>query len=163
LAIGKNAEIVGRAKERKLKIIQSSQKELGMPLSSEVLPKEGQGWVLYDADCALCTRLIQRLAPLFSRCGLEALPLQTDWVKERLGCAGEEDRAALLQEMRILTAAGVIYGGAEAVLYLARQFWWSYPFFLLSYLPGIQFLLRCTYRWIAVNRHCSARGCALKR
>lgn len=123
-----------------------------------------QGWVLYDGECGMCTQLIQRLTPLFRRANLEPVPLQTDWVKARLGLTQAEDEAALLKEMRILTAGDNIHGGADAVIHLARQFWWAFPFVWLTALPGVKPLLNYLYQWVASKRHCTAEtGCSLKR
>jgi predicted DCC family thiol-disulfide oxidoreductase YuxK len=121
------------------------------------------GWVLYDGDCAICIQLIQTCTPLFLSANLKPTPLQTGWVKERLGYSGTENAAELLQEMRVLTAHGQIYGGANAIIYLAGQFWWSKPFVYLAAIPGFHFLMDRVYRWIASNRHCSATGCSIKR
>ena len=41
----------------------------------------------------------------------------------------------LLREMRVATGDGNIYGGAEAIVYLARQIWWAWPLYAAAKLP----------------------------
>jgi predicted DCC family thiol-disulfide oxidoreductase YuxK len=138
------------------------QLKMGLP-STKPGAGDSHGWVLYDGDCAVCIQFIQTCTPLFLSTSLKPIPLQTEWVKQRLGFDETENSAELLKEMRVLTAQGQIYGGADAVIYLARQFWWSRPFVYLAALPGGHFLIDRVYRWIASNRHCSAQGCSVKR
>ena len=44
---------------------------------------------------------------------------------------------APLEEMRVLTHNGEDLGGADAVIFLARQIWWAWPFYALAHIPGI--------------------------
>ena len=131
--------------------------------STKPKAEDAYGWVLYDGDCAVCIQLIQNCTPLFLSASLKPIPLQTKWVKERLGYDVKENSTELLKEMRVLTTHGQIYGGANAVIYLAGRFWWSKPFVYLAALPGVHFLMDRVYRWIASNRHCSAQGCSIKQ
>src|SRR5438309_352235 len=70
--------------------------------------KNERGWVLFDAECLLCRRLVRRWRPMLRRHRFALVPLQTPWVRERLAKCDRE----LLSEMRLLTAEGLIYGGA---------------------------------------------------
>lgn len=67
--------------------------------------------------------------------------------------------AELLREMRLATAEGEILGGARAVVYLARRIWWAWPLHALSRIPGGMRVLDAGYRWFAVHRTCTERGC----
>jgi predicted DCC family thiol-disulfide oxidoreductase YuxK len=122
-----------------------------------------QGWVLYDGECRICLTLIQRCQDVFRRYGLESATLQSDWVKQTLGYTDDADRHELLKEMRLLTPCGQVYGGADAILQIARRIRWAYPVYLLSFIPGITPLLKKSYRWIAARRHCHAEHCTLPR
>ncbi|HMD30349.1 MAG TPA: DUF393 domain-containing protein [Candidatus Acidoferrales bacterium] len=118
-----------------------------------------RGWILYDADCGFCTRWAWRLARIgrVGSRGFHLAPLQAPWVRQRLAMP-EKD---LLHEMRVLTADDVLYGGADAMVFLARQIWWTRPFTLLTRLPGVMPLVRAAYRWVARNRHRLSAACAL--
>ena len=121
---------------------------------------EGQlvkGWVLYDGECGICTRMAWWFAGAFERRGYRLVPLQAPWVMERLGLPSEK----LLEELRVLTPDGVHVGGAEAMVYLARRIWWATPLYAASLVPGAMPLLRRGYRWFAVRRHRFSRTCAL--
>jgi len=117
------------------------------------------GWVLYDADCGFCTRWAWRIALFVGPRGFHLAPLQAPWVRLRLALP----EAELLHEMRVLTAHDALYGGADALLYLARQIWWARPFAALAWLPGVMPLARALYRWVARNRHRLAEACMIPR
>ena len=114
-----------------------------------------RGWILYDGDCRYCVAAAKQFEGLLARRGFVFLPLQTPWVQERLGL--EPD--APLQEMRVLTVDRRDFGGADAVIFLAQQMWWSTPFAVLATLPGIHGAVDRTYRWIAAHRGCTHLAC----
>jgi len=116
-----------------------------------------QGWVFYDADCPFCTRWAWRTDELLARHGWHLAPLQADWVRLRLDLKDDEP----LLEMKLLTADGRIFGGADALVHLARSIWWMWPLFAPAQLPGVTLVLRAIYRRIAKNRFCFGRRCAL--
>lgn len=115
------------------------------------------GWLLYDAECAFCTRTARRVERLIARRGFVILPLQTPWVQEQLGLQS----GAPLREMVVLLRDGRHFGGADGALQLARHFWWSLPLVWLAALPGIRPLLRRLYAAIAARRSCSGGACSL--
>jgi predicted DCC family thiol-disulfide oxidoreductase YuxK len=89
--------------------------------------------------------------------GFHLAPLQAPWVRPALKLSQEE----LLDELRVLTADDAIYGGADALIYLAEQIPWARPLAYAARLPGMKFLLRAAYRWIAHQRHTISRACAV--
>ena len=132
-------------------------------LSSELTDTKGSraanGWVFFDRDCHLCRRLALRFradpgdARVF---GLAAL--QDPRVAALLALPQEE----MLREMRVVTAAGAMYGGADAIVYLAGQIWWAWPVYFAGRLPGSGWLLDAGYRWSAEHQRCSRHGCEVK-
>ena len=114
-----------------------------------------QGWVLYDGECLLCTGAAARFAPMLRRHHLDRAPLQTPWVRQRLGLKPNEP----LPEMKLLANDGQVYGGADALLQIARRIWWAWPLFTISFLPGVKNLLRAAYRKIAERRNCINGQC----
>ncbi len=113
------------------------------------------GWVLYDADCRFCTRLAGRFRPLLVRRHLELLPLQTPWVRARLGLTDPR----LLAEMRLLLPDGTHFGGADALIEISRRYRWTWPLRQMARLPAMKDLLRGGYRWIARRRNCTDHVC----
>jgi predicted DCC family thiol-disulfide oxidoreductase YuxK len=65
----------------------------------------------------------------------------------------------MLREMRVLTTEGALYGGANAILFLAGRIWWAWPVYFAGRLPGCDWLLDAGYRWLAAHRRCSRQGC----
>lgn len=122
-----------------------------------------RGWVFYDAECPMCTRLTARMAADLRARGFDRAPLQDPWVRQRLGLSLEQ----LLAEMRVLARDGRTLGGADAVVYLAREvrntthWWWAWPFTVVSRMPFGMRLLRYGYRRVAARRHCRKGVCAI--
>jgi predicted DCC family thiol-disulfide oxidoreductase YuxK len=114
------------------------------------------GWVLYDGDCAFCVRWAHFWLPVLRRRGFAVDTLQADWTAEALGMTREE----VVRDVRLLTADGAAYAGADVYLYVARKIWWAWPFGFLFSLPGLRGLIWMGYRWFAANRHCVAGHCA---
>jgi len=97
-----------------------------------------------------------------ARRGIGAAPLQDARVGALLGLSREE----LMREMRVLTADGQHYGGANAAVALAREIWWARPLVWLAQVPGVMGTLRRGYRWVAGRRSCAAEkgnACGLRR
>ena len=119
--------------------------------------KNGNPWVLYDGDCRLCIKTIDRLRPLLRRHNFGIAPLQTPWVCERLGVSAD----APPTEMALLTPEGLRYGGADAILKSAEYIWWARPFARLAVMLGLRPILHVVYRYIAARRHCWNGACEL--
>jgi hypothetical protein len=113
------------------------------------------GWVLYDADCGICTRLAQFWRPTLSRLGFETTPLQSQWVPHRTGLP----LAELLTDVRLLETNGTLVSGPTVYRYLMRQLWWAYPFYLLSKVPGLSHAFDWGYRTFARRRARISASC----
>jgi predicted DCC family thiol-disulfide oxidoreductase YuxK len=118
-----------------------------------------RGWIGFDAECPHCASLARRLGPLARRHRFAVVPLQTPWVQQRLALAGLEP----LTELRLLTADGRIFGGADALLAVARRIWWARPVVWVSAIPGVKAALRAAYRFVARHRACMGWGWLKRR
>lgn len=128
-------------------------------LTSELTDSKGshaRGWLFFDAECHFCTRLARWLLPIVRKRGLGVAPLQDPRVGALLGMA----RAELLREMRFLLSDGSQYGGADAVIAVAREIWWAQPLVWVSKIPGMMDVLHRGYHWVAVHRSCAAAACS---
>jgi predicted DCC family thiol-disulfide oxidoreductase YuxK len=130
-------------------------------LSSEITDAKGRhasrGWVFFDRECSVCTALARRFRRPLDKRGFELAALQDPRVQALLALPPED----LLREMRVATADGEIYGGAEAIVYLARQIWWAWPLFAAAKLPGVPRILDACYRWFADQRTCASGSCSV--
>lgn len=115
-----------------------------------------RGWILYDAACRSCSDLALRFENFFAARGFHFEPLQREWVQQRLNLTKEQ----ALEEMRVLTSKGEVFGGADAVILLARQIWWAAPLTWLARWPLVHASLQRLYRWIAARRTCAISGAA---
>jgi predicted DCC family thiol-disulfide oxidoreductase YuxK len=117
-----------------------------------------EGWVLYDDDCAFCVRWLHFWSLVLRRRGFEVNTLPAEWVPDSLGMTRDE----VLREIRLLTAGGSTYAGADVYLYIVRRIWWAWPFVFLFSLPCFNALIWAGYRWFRANRHCISGQCVLK-
>jgi predicted DCC family thiol-disulfide oxidoreductase YuxK len=127
-------------------------------LASEFTDGKGRharGWLFFDAKCGFCSRIAGWVAPILRRRGLAVASLQDARVGALLGLP----KAELMREMRVLLSDGRNFGGADAVVALAREVWWARPVAWMSRIPGAMKLLRAAYRWIAARRSCAAESC----
>jgi predicted DCC family thiol-disulfide oxidoreductase YuxK len=132
-------------------------------LSAEMTDTKGRravrGWIFFDRDCGVCTSLVRRFRRTFEKRGFGFAALQDPRVAALLALPPED----LLREMRVVTSDGEIRGGAEAIMYLARQVWWAWPLFAAAQLPGVPRILDAGYRWFADHRPCSSGTCTAAR
>src|ERR1700682_678743 len=129
-------------------------------LCSDVTDSKGRrasaGWFFYDADCPFCIRIAKLFARVLVPRGFALAPLQDPRVPDLLGLSEME----LLREMRLLTAEGQQYGGADAAVFIARNIWWAWPLYALAQLPGMMLILRAGYRSVAARRSGASGTCA---
>jgi len=122
-----------------------------------------RGWVLYDASCPFCLRLLARFEDTLRAGGFRAEPLQSPWVRDRLNLPEDQ----LLVEMHVLTRHGRVLGGADALVYLANQLraaprpWWAWLLAIASRMPLAMPVLRRAYAGFAARRHCRSGACSL--
>jgi predicted DCC family thiol-disulfide oxidoreductase YuxK len=107
--------------------------------------------VLYDGHCAFCTKSVELLKKLDWLGKLEYVDVRDDslpLLKEPMIAA-----APLLEQMHVLPCNGEeLYGGYDAIRFLAWRLpatWLAAP---LLYLPGMTWLGQKLYLWIARNR-----------
>ena len=115
------------------------------------------GWVLYDADCGVCSRWTASWTPTLERLGLTIAPLQSPWVSDRTGIALSD----LLSDVRLLENNGSLISGADVYRYVLRRIWWAYPLYLLSTAPGLSRAFDWIYRTFARHRMRVSAGCRL--
>lgn len=117
-----------------------------------------RGWVFYDGECPLCLAAAKKLTPLLRRHHFDLVPLQNQRAQEQLGLKADEP----LVEMKLATNDGNIFGGADAMLQIARRIWWAWPLFALAHIPGAKMVLQKMYLQIAENRCCLRDLCPIR-
>jgi predicted DCC family thiol-disulfide oxidoreductase YuxK len=131
-----------------------------LSLANEYTDSKGRhadGFLFFDADCVFCAKIARWLQPILERRNLAVAPLQDPRVATLLGLAHEN----LMREIHLLLSDGSRYGGADAVVALARQIWWAAPLAWLAKIPGVTRLLHIGYQSVAANRNCSSTTCTV--
>lgn len=118
---------------------------------------EPAGWILYDGDCGFCSRWVPFWEKALRRRGFAIAPLQSDWVRARLGV----EPAKLTDDLRLLLGDGTQIQGADVYRYAMRRIWWAYPAYLLSIAPLSRALFDRAYRAFAANRYRVSHVCGL--
>lgn len=114
-----------------------------------------RGEVFFDADCRFCSAVARRFRGVLARRGFRTVPLQSDAAKARFGLRPGE----IPGEMKLATASGEVFGGAEAVARVCREIGWAWPAWAASRVPGIGAAMRAAYRWVAAHRGCAGGAC----
>jgi len=125
-----------------------------------------RGWVFYDGECEFCTGWVQRFEPALLARGFHCAALQDGWVAPLL----RVNRAELLRGVRVWLPAGtsdekslgISLVRAEAVIFLAREFFWARPLVWLARFSAGRRWIHAAYQRIAARRHCLA-ACAPMR
>ena len=126
-------------------------------LTSELTDAKGRharGWLFYDAECDFCTRIARWIRKPMLRRGLALAPLQDPRVAALLGIP----RGELLRAIRYLGENGLPYAGADALIEVAREFWWARPLVWASRVRAAKAAMRTGYGWIARQRRCHAEN-----
>lgn len=115
-----------------------------------------RGWIFYDSECQFCCKWVRRTQPILGPRGFAFAPLRTPWVRASFPPPQDE----LLVEMRVLLRARKSFGGADAIIELAKYVWWAWPLVALAQIPGMRRVLRAAYRQIAARRSCLGGACS---
>jgi predicted DCC family thiol-disulfide oxidoreductase YuxK len=127
-------------------------------VNTEITDKEKlNGWVLYDGDCRLCTNNAHRFEAALTRRRFTVMPLQTPWIREKLRLPDD----GAWKEMRLLKPGGEVIGCVDALLEIARYFWWAWPFRQASRIPVVKRWMCIAYQWVAERRKCINGSCQI--
>jgi alginate O-acetyltransferase complex protein AlgI len=108
--------------------------------------KKNRSEILYDSTCRFCTDGIGRLLPWLNLRDIEPVPFEN----------GAEE-----SEMVLKWEDGRVFRGAEALIFLGRLFWYSWPIASMAKLPGLNGIAHAAYRFVAKNRHCINGACEI--
>lgn len=106
--------------------------------------------VVYDGQCAFCSRQIERIRRRDRTDRFEYVPRQTEGLDRRFPGLAKSDFETGL---RLIDLDGAIHVGADAVYRIFRLLRpWKWVAWLYR-VPGLTQLARTIYAWIAANRH----------
>lgn len=115
--------------------------------------------LIYDGECGLCRRAVDRLRGWDREHRLDYVPFQDEETVRRFAIG----LPALAAAMHLVLPDGQVFSGADAVPELGRLLpgkrWWIWGFAV----PGVRPVARWVYRWIAQRRRCAVRGLPARR
>ena len=115
--------------------------------------------LIYDGECGLCLRSVQRLRAWDREQRLAYVAFQDAPAVQRFGIG----LPALAAAMHLVLPDGRVFSGADAVPELGRLLpgkrWWAWGFAV----PGVRQVARRVYRHIARRRHCAVWGLPASR
>lgn len=117
--------------------------------------------VYYDDHCGMCSAQVRTLRRLDWLGSIQWLPMSKLDLR-RLPGVTEQD---LQREMHALTGDGRVLRGAYAVRAAALRIPLLVPLGVLMHVPGIAFISRKVYAWVAARRYrlSEKMGCPIHR
>ena len=115
--------------------------------------------LIYDGDCEFCLRSYRLLRLWDQRQRLDYLPMQDPQVATRYPRLSKDQ---LKLAMHLVMADGEYYSGANAIPHILWRLPLGWVFAWIFYLPGVLWVAKGIYRWIAHNRYrfgCSSDSC----
>lgn len=105
--------------------------------------------LVYDGQCSFCRRSVDRIARRDHSGTFEFVARQTEGLTERFPKLAEGD---FNTGMRLITPDDAIHVGADAAYQIARRLRYWRRIAWLYHVPGIHWVTRAVYAWIAANR-----------
>ncbi len=105
--------------------------------------------LLYDGDCALCTRAASRLRRWGAPGSVEVVSFRSSGVLDRFP---QVSAAACERAMQLILPDGRVISGAEAGFRILATRRWLRPLLWIYHVPGVRQAIDAAYRVIARNR-----------
>lgn len=112
--------------------------------------------LVYDGQCSFCRRSVARIARRDRSGTFEFVPRQAEGLAERFPKLAEGD---FNTGMLLITPDDVIHVGADAAYQIARRLRYYRRIAWLYHVPGIHWLTRTAYAWIAAHRQSLSGEC----
>lgn len=127
-------------------------------VSAEMQSESAVDFVLYDADCPLCTFQMKLLTWLDWFGGVRLVPISDPRANN---LAPNLRREELLESIHCVARNGHIYRGARCIRFLGLRMPLLIPIALVLWIPGILWIAERVYMWVSRNRHLLSRifGC----
>ena len=112
--------------------------------------------LVYDGRCSFCRRWVARIARMDRSGTFEFVARQTEGLTRRFPKLVEGD---FNSGMRLITPDDAIHVGADAAYQIVRRLRFLHLIAWLYHVPGIHWLTRAVYAWIAANRQSLGSKC----
>ncbi len=112
--------------------------------------------IVFDGDCSFCRRWVARIVRRDRSGTFEFVARQTEGLTERFPKLVEGD---FNTGMRLITPDDAIHVGADAAYQIIRRLRYWRRIAWLYHVPGIHWLTRTVYAWVAANRQSLSGDC----
>ena len=112
--------------------------------------------LVYDGQCSFCRRWVARIERMDRRGAFEFVARQTEGLTRRFPKLAEGDFST---GMRLITPDEAIHVGADAAYQIVRRLRYWRRIAWLYHVPGIHWLSRSVYAWIAARRQSLGGPC----
>ncbi len=112
--------------------------------------------LVYDVHCSFCRRWVARIARRDQSGTFEFVARQTEGLTKRFPKLDEGD---FNTSIRLITPDDAIHVGTDAAYQIARRLRYWRRIAWLYHVPGIHWLTRTVYAWIAANRQSLGGKC----
>ncbi len=112
--------------------------------------------VVYDGHCPFCLRQVERMRRRDTAGVFEYVPRQAEGLEQRFPKLAEGD---FNTGMRLVHTDASISMGADAVYHIARRLPGTKYLAWLYRVPGLNWVFRVGYAWVAEHRYKLAKKC----
>lgn len=116
-----------------------------------------KGWVLFDRNCGICTKIANRWRESLRRKGFLLEPLQSAWVPVEFGLTPADTE----REFRLLLADGTKMSGADVYRYLLSFYALGRPISIVAGIPPFKQIFNLAYGLIRDNRGVFSKVCGI--
>ncbi len=106
--------------------------------------------LFYDGHCSICKK-VKSIIELFDI--KKKVRLFDLWGASSSDEFQHINFQELVKEIHLIDNQGKIYTGYFAFRQIAKKIWLFYPLFLLSFLPGIDYIGNMVYKFVSENRY----------
>ena len=112
--------------------------------------------IVFDGDCSFCRLWVARIARMDRSGTFEFVARQTEGLTKRFPKLVEGD---FNKGMRLITPDDAIHVGADAAYQIVHRLRYWRRIAWLYHVPGIHWLTRSAYAWIAAHREALSGKC----
>lgn len=118
-----------------------------------------KGVILYDGNCGVCKILAQKWEAKLATVGYAVQSYQAWVTRDSTGTQLDINPKDII----LIKDNGESISGPNVYRYIFRNYWLTYPVYILSRIPILSWVFDLVYRKFADNRHRLSESCKLNK